>query len=174
MLAEPMSPERGPVRRSDARLGDTIFVSGPLGGSLAGKHLTFSPRLDLARQLVLEPELHAMMDISDGLAMDLSRLCEASGCGAQLSAGQLDRVISDAARTLSRADGRSPLEHALNDGEDFELLVLGEEDLGRKLPGLQPVGQVLARSAVGSSAIVMVGPGDQRRALEPGGFEHFR
>jgi thiamine-monophosphate kinase len=174
MLAEPMSPERGPVRRSDARLGDTIFVSGPLGGSLAGKHLTFSPRLDLARRLVLEPELHAMMDISDGLAMDLSRLCEASGCGAQLSAGQLDRVISDAARTLSRSDGRSPLEHALNDGEDFELLVLGEEDLGRKLPGLQPVGQVLARSAVGSSAIVMVGPGDQRRALEPGGFEHFR
>jgi len=174
MLAEPMSRERGPVRRSDARLGDTIFVSGPLGGSLAGKHLTFVPRLDLASRLVLEPGLHAMMDLSDGLAMDLNRLCEASGCGAQLSAGQLDRGISAAARTLSQTDGRSPLEHALSDGEDFELLVIGEENLGRKGLGLQPVGRVLARSATGSSVIVMVGPGDQRRVIEPRGFEHFR
>lgn len=174
ILAEPMSHERGPVRRSDARIGDTIFVSGLLGGSLAGKHLTFTPRLELANQLVREPGLHAMMDISDGLAMDLYRLCEASGCDAELSATQLDRVVSDAARTLSRADGRSPLEHALNDGEDFELLVIGEDDLSRKLPVLLPVGCVLARSAAGASTVVMVGPENRRRVIEPGGYEHFR
>ena len=174
MLAEPMSRERGLLRRSEARVGDTIFVSGPLGGSLAGKHLTFTPRLDLARRLVCVPGLHAMMDISDGLAMDLNRLCEASGCGAELSAGRVDRVVSESARTLSQADGRSPLEHALGDGEDFELLIVGEEDLSREALGLLPVGRVIARPADDASAVVMSGPQDQRRVIEPSGFEHFR
>ncbi len=124
MLAEPMSP-RGPVRRSDARAGDTIYVSGPLGGSLLGRHMTFTPRIELARRLVQVPELHAMMDISDGLAMDLHRLCLASGCDAELNAEQLSKVISDDARVCSQQDGRPALEHALTDGEDFELLVVG-------------------------------------------------
>ena len=174
MLAEPMSPERGLVRRSEAQRGDTIYVSGLLGGSLTGKHLTFAPRLDLARQLVREPGLHALMDLSDGLAMDLNRLVEASDCGAELSANLLESVISEAARTLSQADARSPLEHALSDGEDYELLVTGKENLGHKLPSLLPVGRVVARPPAGASAIVMVGPAGQHRVIAPSGFEHFR
>jgi len=174
MLAEPMSNERGLLRRSNALVGDTIFVSGPLGGSLLGKHLTFQPRLELARELVRASGLHAMMDISDGLAMDLNRLCQASNCSAQLSAEFMETVISDAARTLAASDGRLPLEHALSDGEDFELLVVGGEDLDDQVPGLLPVGRIVARSANEVSSVMMIGPGDQCRAIEPIGYEHFR
>lgn len=174
MLAEPMSAKRGPVRRSEARLGDTIFVSGLLGGSLLGKHLTFQPRLDLARLLAREPGLHAMMDLSDGLSMDLSRLCQASGCSAELSADFMKRVISEAARGLADFDGRSALEHALSDGEDFELLIVGDQSLCGQVSGILPVGRIMAGPAGGSPSIVMVGPGDQRRIIDPIGYEHFR
>jgi len=172
MLAEPMSP-RGPVRRCGARAGDTIYVSGPLGGSLTGKHLSFVPRLDLASRLVREPALHAMMDISDGLALDLHRLCTASGCDAELSAARLEQVISEAARRLAREDGRPPLEHALSDGEDFELLVVGGQ-LEPERFGLSPVGRVIPRSTPDRSAIVMCHDDGQREPLEPRGYEHFR
>lgn len=172
MLAEPMAP-RGPVRRSDAKIGDGIYVSGPLGGSLAGKHLTFTPRLQLARRLAAEPDLHAMMDISDGLALDLHRLCSASGCDAELFARQLEPVVSDAARSLSERDGRPPLEHALSDGEDFELLVVGGEHLHHGRFGLTPVGRIVPRSAPDSSAIVMCHPSGQREPINPCGYEHF-
>ena len=173
MLAEPMAP-RGPVRRSDARAGDTIYVSGPLGGSLAGKHLTFTPRLDLASRLAGEPALHAMMDITDGLALDLHRLCTASGCDAELSAAGLEQIISDAARRLAREDGRPALDHALSDGEDFELLIVGGNELEHERFGLSPVGRITPRSAPKRSAIVMCHPNGQREPLEPRGYEHFK
>lgn len=171
MLAEPMAT-RGPVRRSEARVGDLILVSGPLGGSIAGKHLTFTPRMELAAQLVHHPGLHAMMDISDGLSIDLQRMCLASGCRAELDAAMLESVISDAARQCAESDGRSAMEHALHDGEDFELLVAGTEDL-RDRWGLLPVGW-MAASRAGEPTLLVVQPDGHREALEPRGYEHFK
>jgi len=178
MLAEPMAA-RGPVRRSTAQVGDTIFVSGPLGGSLLGRHLTFEPRLALAERLAGEPGLHAMMDLSDGLAMDLHRLCTASGCDAELRREQLETVISDAARTIAQQDGRPALEHALSDGEDFELLVVGDAAI-EKVPGteaaasLWPVGRIVSRSAAGQSSLWIISDKGERTSLEPRGFEHWQ
>src|SRR5262249_34776856 len=77
---------RGPVRRSGARPGDWLFVTGPLGGSIRGHHLDFTPRVREALQLHAAIELHAMIDISDGLAADLGHICDESRCGAVLRA----------------------------------------------------------------------------------------
>lgn len=116
-LGEPLGP--GPVRRGGAQPGDWILVTGDLGGSLAGKHLDFIPRLDEAAALQLQAQLHAMIDISDGLAADLHHILEESRVGARLFA---ERIPLSAA-ALATHDGRSPLVHALEDGEDFELLM---------------------------------------------------
>ena len=172
MLAEPMTP-RGPVLRSGARAGDTLFVTGPLGGSLLGKHLMFTPRLATAARLAADSGVHAMMDISDGLAMDLDRLCEASGCAAELPTDRLEAAISDAARSMAARDGRSALDHALTDGEDFELLVAGDERLARVSPDLLAVGRVIVMSPAGPR-VAMIAPDGGRQPVEPKGFEHFK
>lgn len=101
---------KGAVLRSNARAGDVIYVTGPLGGSIAGHHLDFIPRLHEARQLMDAFDLHSMIDISDGLGKDLREICEQSKLGAVLVRGQLPL----------RA-GISDEKHALEDGEDFEL-----------------------------------------------------
>ena len=121
-----------PVLRRGARPGDSLYVTGPLGGSLSGKHLTFEPRVGEAERLArgLGDRLHAMMDISDGLSLDLWRLCDASGVGAELRSQWLQPILSDSAVAMSRQDDRTPLDHALHDGEDFELLFASEGDAG--------------------------------------------
>ena len=107
--------------RSGARPNDLIVVTGPLGGSLLGKHLDFEPRLDVADHLRSTATVRAAMDISDGLSTDLLRMCDASGCGALLD---LDKVpISQAAQQAAATSDKTSLEHALGDGEDFELLL---------------------------------------------------
>ncbi len=110
------------IRRAGARVGDAVFVTGELGGSLQGKHLDFEPRLTEAAWLVEHFDLHAMIDISDGLAGDLRHILKASGCGAELLASAIP--ISPAARLRPPDPARpgSPLTAALSDGEDFELL----------------------------------------------------
>ena len=140
---------------------------------MLGKHLTFTPALAAAARLAVVPGLHAMMDISDGLSMDLDRLCEASGCGAELQADLLDAVVSDAARAMAERDGRPPLDHALNDGEDFELLVVGDESLAGIGLALLAVGRITPVPRQGPR-IVMVSPDGLRQPIEPRGFEHFR
>jgi thiamine-monophosphate kinase len=121
---------RRPVRRSGARPGDAVAVTGPLGGSILGKHLRFTPRVREARELCRRFDVHAMIDISDGLGIDLAHLCGESGVGALLYERRIP--VSPAARRLSRRDGRSPLDHALGDGEDYELLfALPARDAGR-------------------------------------------
>lgn len=74
----------------------------------------------------LGTRLHAMIDISDGLSLDLWRICQAAGVGATLSQTELESVISEDAKQAAGMDSRSPLEHALSDGEDFELLLAVE------------------------------------------------
>ena len=109
--------------RSGARAGDAIFVTGELGGSLAGKHLEFEPRLVEARWLASHYDIHSLMDLSDGLAGDLPRILQASHVGAELLSDAIP--ISPAARSAARAgsSARLPLLAALSDGEDFELLL---------------------------------------------------
>jgi thiamine-monophosphate kinase len=108
--------------RSAARPGDAIFVTGELGGSLAGKHLQFEPRLAEARWLAQQFPLHAMIDVSDGLAGDLPHILEASGVGAELLASAIP--VSRQARLAAKAPSKAKpaLVAALSDGEDFELL----------------------------------------------------
>lgn len=172
MVAEPMAV-RGPVRRGDAKPGDWIYVSGALGGSLAGRHMSFTPQVELAGRLVHHPGLHAMMDISDGLSMDLYRACMASGCRAELDPAALETAISDAARQAAQADGRTALEHALNDGEDFELLVMGTEALKDESLMLIAVGR-LAAARLGEPVLSIIRPDGHRDELEPRGYEHFK
>jgi thiamine-monophosphate kinase len=108
--------------RSGAEAGDAIFVTGELGGSLHGKHLEFLPRLAEARWLVDHFTVHAMIDLSDGLAGDLRHILNASQVGAQLFSKALP--VSRAAKLAARrgSSAKSPLLAALTDGEDFELL----------------------------------------------------
>jgi thiamine-monophosphate kinase len=110
-------------RRSGARPRDRILVTGTFGGSILGKHLTPTPRVGEALWLADRAEIHAAIDVSDGLSLDLSRLNEASQCGAVI---ELDAIpIDEAAKRLADEsnDGVSALEHALADGEDFELIL---------------------------------------------------
>jgi len=74
-----------PIKRSGARPGDALAVTGRLGGSRLGKHLRFKPRVEEALYLNRNFKIRAMIDISDGLALDLSHILEESGCGAVLS-----------------------------------------------------------------------------------------
>jgi thiamine-monophosphate kinase len=110
------------VLRSGAEVGDAIFVTGELGGSLAGKHLDFEPRLAEARWLAQQFSLHAMLDVSDGLAGDLRHILTASRVGAELlsTAIPISREARRAAKVGSAA--KPPMMAALSDGEDFELL----------------------------------------------------
>ena len=110
------------VLRSGAEPGDAIFVTGELGGSLAGKHLEFEPRLVEARWLAQTFQVHSMLDISDGLAGDLRHLLTASRVGAELLSSAIP--ISREAKRAGKAEGsaKPPLLAALTDGEDFELL----------------------------------------------------
>jgi thiamine-monophosphate kinase len=120
-----------PVTRCGAKAGDAIYITGPLGGSILGRHMTFEPRVALARQLAGTGKVTAMIDLSDGLARDLRHICRESGVGAIIEAAAIP--IHEDANALSRQDGRSALDHALGDGEDHELLLTGHLD-GLGLP----------------------------------------
>jgi thiamine-monophosphate kinase len=108
--------------RSGAKDGDALFVTGELGGSLEGRHLEFEPRLEEGRWLAEHFAIHAMIDLSDGLAGDLRRIMERSQVGAELLARSIP--VSRAARRRARAgpSAKTPLAAALTDGEDYELL----------------------------------------------------
>jgi len=158
-----------PVLRSGARPGDWLLVTGALGGSILGKHLDFTPRVREAQLLHSQVDLHAMMDISDGLSADLQHICAESGCGAILRAASIP--ISPAA--LSMMDSLSPLEHALGDGEDFELLIAVSPDDGRKLvqmdlPGIQMSHVGECRAEYG----LVLEENGTRREIAPRGYKH--
>jgi thiamine-monophosphate kinase len=103
-------PEKRCVPRNGAKPGDAIMVTGRLGGSLNGRHLDFMPRVTEAQWLAKHFELHAMMDISDGLAKDLPRMAASSG---------VDYLLNEAALPVHEG---CTAEQAWSDGEDYELL----------------------------------------------------
>ncbi len=125
----------GAVRRSGAQVGDWILVTGDFGGSLSRKHHEFTPRVKEALALHQAAPLDAMIDVSDGLAADLFHILEESGVGAVLEAGRIP--ISESAKSLN--DNRSPLEHALGDGEDFELIFTVSPEDGKRLVDHPPI-----------------------------------
>lgn len=98
------------VGRAGGRPGDELFVTGRLGGSLRGHHLKFRPRIDESRWLSANFQIHAMMDLSDGLGADLPRLARASKAGFE---------IDPTALPLNRG---CTIRQAISDGEDYELL----------------------------------------------------
>jgi len=108
-----------PVLRNTAQIGDKIYITGTLGGSILHKHLHFDPRLPEGQWLANNADITAMIDVSDGLSKDLGAILHPES----------DAVIdfscipvSDDAHTLAKESNSSPLEHAMNDGEDYELL----------------------------------------------------
>lgn len=127
----------GPVLRSGARVGDTLCVTGSLGGSILGKHLMFTPRVGEAAWLHQNCSLHAMMDVSDGLGGDLHHILNESDVGAVLYARAIP--ISDAALQLANGDRQAALDRALDDGEDFELLFALPADEADRLVASQPL-----------------------------------
>lgn len=130
------------ILRSGAQPGDVIFVTGPLGGSLASRrHLNFTPRVELARRLKASGALHSMIDISDGLARDLGHILEESGTGARLNADCIPIHPDVIAET---SDQR--WQHAMSDGEDFELVCTvapaAAARIQAEFPEITPIGVI--------------------------------
>ena len=109
-----------PIRRKGAKVGDAIFVTGKLGGSILNKNYKFIPRIKEGVWLNKNCSIHSMIDISDGLALDLARMCELSGVGAEIYQNSIPH--SKDTFVMSKSDKKDPLDHALYDGEDYELL----------------------------------------------------
>lgn len=155
------APEGGAILRSGAKVGDELFVTGPCGGSLLGRHLNPTPRLAEAGDLIRRFCIHAMIDVSDGLAADLQHILEESDVGAKLFADAIP-IHADAV-LRSRLTGRTPLKHALNDGEDFELIFAA------------PPGQAIPYPRIGvvtESGFVIVDGGVETPVV-PKGWTHF-
>ena len=156
--------------RGGAQVGDAILVSGAVGGSLKGRHLRPSPRIDLARRLRELVSVTAAIDVSDGLSIDMDRLLAKSGVGVELN---IDAIpIHPDAVAMSETSGRTPFEHAWSDGEDFELLItmsqsdadqIADQDLG--VP-LTKIGTLTSRTGLWK-----LNNGRHER-LAPQGFVH--
>jgi thiamine-monophosphate kinase len=168
------STEHGPLLRSGARPGDKIVVTGSFGGSILGRHFDFEPRVSEALLLNERYELHAGIDVSDGLSLDLSRLAAASGCGAVLDSARIP-ITSDAIELARRLqDGSTPLEHALADGEDFELILAVPPDEAVRVLSQQPLGVPLTAIGefVSEAGLWQLDASGGRLPLAPRGFEH--
>lgn len=160
---------RGAVLRAGAQPGDWLMVTGPLGGSIVGRHFDFMPRVSEALELQRTVRLHAMIDVSDGLAQDAHHLCRESGCGAVLFADAIP--IHPDVRRLT--DGKTPLQHALGDGEDFELAFAVSPEDGIRLLATQPItGITLHRVGEFLNDGYFLEENGQRQPLTPHGYQH--
>lgn len=170
--------------RSDARPGDVLMVTGPLGASAAAyellshghrpseyllqKHLAPASRLDISSRIA--PLANAMIDISDGLGPEVRHLCEQSAVGARIDAHCIP--IHDDVAAAGRRLNLDPTQWALSGGEDFELLFsITPANLERlKLTGLvlYEIGRITDRP----DSIVLMSQG--RTLPLPGGYDHFK
>ncbi len=165
----------GPLLRGGARPGDILVVSGRLGGSIRGRHLQPEPRLREIEAILQVLAPHAGMDLSDGLALDLARMLDPADAGAVLDEAAIP--VSPDAEAQAQENGRPALAHALNDGEDFELLLaLAPEDWARLQAAWPPPGIATPLTAVGT-VVRERGLALRRRdgrvePLEARGYEH--
>jgi len=162
------------LTRTAARPGDTIHVTGALGGSGVGdRHLRFEPPLTEGVKRGRARQVGACIDVSDGLVIDLATVLRASGdLGAVLDG---DRIpCSEGAHRAAAADGRSALEHALRDGEDHVLLFTLRP--GAMLPAhlelpkeaREPIGAVRR----GSGIRLREGGRERPLRISAGGWQH--
>ena len=164
----------GPLKRSGALPGDRIVVTGSFGGSILGRHFDFEPRVAEALLLAERYELHAGIDVSDGLSIDVAHLAEESGCGAML---RTDAVpIADDARRLAEKldDGSTPLDHALGDGEDFELALAVPPEEAERMLAEQPLDVPLTSIGrfVPEPGLWQADAKGRRAPLAPRGYQH--
>ena len=158
-------PQRGPVLRSTAGVGDVVCVTGRIGGSFgSGRHLRFEPRIVQGVELCdrLGPALTSMMDISDGLGRDAGRVGRASGVTVELEAGRVP-IHADAGGWKS----------AIADGEDYELLFTVAP--GTSTPGACGGGTpitAIGRGVAGPGGGVVIDPGGSRLRAEEVGWDH--
>ncbi|MFO8008540.1 MAG: thiamine-phosphate kinase [Candidatus Brocadiia bacterium] len=162
----------GAIRRAGARPGDAICVTGLLGGSLKGRHLRFEPRIPQAIALADGFDVHALIDVSDGLSTDVLHLAEAGGVGVLLRAADLP--VSRDAVLAAEISGHEPFWHALNDGEDYELLFcLPAAQVGRVVAdGLEGIAVTRVGEVTDGPTSVLLLPDGSRTQLLPGGWEH--
>ena len=183
------------LRRSNAKLGDEIWVTGWLGDSRAGleylrhkpslnkeivapvidRFLQPVPRIEEARYLCERVMINSMIDISDGLSSDLRHICQASRVGAEITCSILP--ISYGAKTLAKNQGISPYDWALNGGEDFELCLTAEKGVldyivkdfeeTFRLP-ITKIGIIVA-----GQDILLVEEEGRKYLLESRGYNHF-
>jgi thiamine-monophosphate kinase len=158
-------PRGQALRRDRARAGDSIYVSGRLGGAALGlaggpaaarrRHLRPQPRLALGDFLRRRLHATAAMDLSDGLSIDLHRLCEASGLRAEIHPPPIFPGAT--------------LEHALHGGEDYELLftVRSRTSVPPKFEGI-PLTRIGTMRRGRPGAINLAGA-----PLPPLGWDHF-
>jgi len=166
MLSKPAGTK--PVKRSTAKIGDIICVTGILGGSIVKKNLEFVPRLKESL-LIAKAGANAMIDISDGLSTDLNHISRLSKKGAIIEAGKIP-ISTDAKKTSN------PLKSALNDGEDFELLFTIPQKSFERLKKrwhfkvkLTAIGKI-----AGGSSVKIKMPDGKICDLLPAGFDHLR
>jgi len=191
-----------PRLRSAAKPGDAVAVTGSLGRSAAGlallerglahtraagvpeaaaeelavAHRRPTPRVAEGRWLGQAPGVHAMMDLSDGLATDLGHICRESGVGARVMTDRLP--TAESVRQAARALGRNPIEWAAAGGEDYELLVTCAPEAAAALArGLREATgtplTVVGEIEGGKSGIHWIGADGEPLAVGSG-FEHFR
>jgi len=166
-------PRGRQILRSGAKRGDAIFVTGELGGSIAGKHLDFTPRLAEARWLAEHFDLHSLMDLSDGLAGDLPHILRASGVGAEL----LKTAVPVSRAAKLRTAEKPPFVAALTDGEDFELLfTLASKDAVNLVDGWKQAFPEVKLSCIGriiEGSGVIIRDRNGIMPLKSGGYVHF-
>lgn len=152
------APVKTWLARNQAKAGDTLWVTGQLGGSIRGKHLRFNPRLAEAHWLANNLPVTGMMDLSDGLAKDLPRLAASCGLGYKLA-------VADVPKTRG-----CNLAQALGDGEDYELLFA----LSSKAPCDFTSAWKQAFPKLKMSCIGQLVGDVSEASLTQGGWEHFR
>ena len=173
-------PEGTAVLRSGARPGDSIYVTGDLGGSAAAiarmregtvratdyeRHFHPVARVEVGRWLTRRGLASAMIDVSDGLSTDLEHICEESGVGAEIEAAAIPRA------RVGRPVRQVDFDLALHGGEDYELLFTSARKIPAKVAGVRVTR--IGRIARGPG-IVLIEAGGRRRRLLARGWEHFK
>jgi thiamine-monophosphate kinase len=185
------------LTRNVAQLGDCIYISGYLGASAAGfylmekygkavpaiydplvqAHLQPQPRLHVAQLLANSDMVHAMIDVSDGLASDMNHICQMSSVGAEIHIHQIP--VHDLHKEMEEITSKSPFELALRGGEDYELLFTVREDAPSEIFNqiteqtgipLTEIGRIVTKEA----GLYTIDQHERKELLQPKGWDHFK